>query len=162
STSDAQGAFSLTFMTNGMALNGYLLGKKNGYKDTYLYPPAPLTADTAMVPVLMLTPANYDLASTLGGATQNPGQAFIGIQLYDANKQPVAGATITSTPMGMVRYNANGVPSRNASSSASDGIGYIFGVTPGTVTISAMKSGITFHSHAVNARPDVLTTTIVQ
>jgi hypothetical protein len=162
-TSDSAGMYSLTIATNGMALsNGYLLGKKSGYKDTYLYPPTDLSADTPNVPVLMLTPTNYDLASTLGGANQQTGQAFIGIQLYDASKNPVAGATITSNPAGQVRYNANGVPSRNPSSSASDGIGYIFQVTPGSVMVSASKSGLSFHTHTINARADVLTTTIIQ
>ncbi len=110
----------------------------------------------------MLTPANFDLAATLGGANNTPGTAFIGIQLYDAAKAPVAGATVTSTPAGTVRYSQNGVPSRNASSSDVDGIAYIFSVPAGIVTLNATKSGITFHSHSVNARADQVTTTIVQ
>src|SRR5262249_2378697 len=134
-TSDSTGAYTLTIATNGMALDGYLLGMKNGYKDTYLYPPTPLVADTPNATVLMLTQGNFDLAATLAGANQSSGQGFIGIQLYDAASNPVADATISSTPAGTVRYNTNGLPSRNATMSASDGIGYVFSVAPGVVTV---------------------------
>ena len=43
-----------------------------------------------------------------------------------------------------------------------DGIGYIFNVNAGTVTVSASKAGSTFRSHPLNARADQVTTTLVQ
>ena len=159
----ADGTFSLTVTTDGTAVDGYLLAKKSGDKDTYLYPPAPLSADFNMATVLLLTQSNFDLAATLAGATQNPGDGFVGVLVVDAAGAAVAGATVTSSPSGMVRYNKNGLPAKaaNATTTDTDGIAYIFGLTAGTVSIGATKSGTTFHTHSLNARADQVTLTLV-
>jgi hypothetical protein len=43
-----------------------------------------------------------------------------------------------------------------------DGVAYIFSVPAGKVTVSAAKAGSTFHAHAITARADQVTTTVIQ
>ncbi|HET9485063.1 MAG TPA: carboxypeptidase-like regulatory domain-containing protein [Xanthomonadales bacterium] len=162
-TSDAAGMFTVQISTNGGALDGYLLAKHASFKHTYLYPPAPLAADTNAATVLLLSESTFDNAAALAQAPQEPGKGWIGIMVIDAANNPVAGATISSSPAGIVRYNGDsGLPNRNATVTAADGIGYVFNVAAGTVNVSASKSGSTFQSHDVNARADQVTTTLIQ
>ncbi len=164
-TTDASGNYSLVIPTNGTALDGYLIGKLAGRKDTYLYPPRPIAADLSSATVLLLTQSNFDTAATLAQATQSPGSGWIGVQVFDAANMPVAGVAVTSNPAGLVRYNGtNGLPSKTPTSTAADGIAYIFNVPAGTVTVSASggTGGLSYHAHPVNARADQVTTTLIQ
>lgn len=163
-TSDASGNFSLSIPTGGVALDGYVLAHIPNYMDTYLYPPAPLTADRT-VPVFILKPATFGAAGALAQVSQTAGKAWIGVQAIDASDMTVGGVVVTSTPAGTVRYNgANGLPTNAAGATMTqmDGIAYIFNATPGTVSVSAAKSGATFHTHNVNARADQITLTLIQ
>ena len=78
--------------------------------------------------------------------------------------KPIAGATATTTPAGSsVHYNsANGFPSGTATSTAADGVAYVFNLTANVATtVSAAKAGATFKTHALETWPDALTTTVV-
>lgn len=163
-TSGADGTYSLTIMTDGQALDGYLKGTQSGKKDTYLYPAAPLAADIDGASILMLTQSTFDLASTLAQGGQTPGMAFIGIQVFNAEMtMGIAGVTLSSQPAGTVRYNgSNGLPSSTGTMTMADGLGYVFNVAPGQVTVSGTGGGVTLRSHAVNARADQVTTTLIQ
>jgi len=162
-TSDAMGNYALMITTNGVALDGYLLGTQSGKKDNYLYPPKPLTADIPSAPVLMVTQGIFDTLGSLAQVSQDPTKGWIGVQVFDAANLPVAGATVTSSPAGTVKYNGStGTPSRNATMTDVDGIAYIFNVTAGSVTISASGGGLTFFSHPVIARANQVTTTLIQ
>ncbi len=161
--SAADGTFTLTITTNGVALDGYLGATSGNDLPSYLYPPAPLSADFSGATVLLLTSQTLGLAATVGGTSQASGDAFIGVQVVDTTGAKVGGATVSSTPAGTVRYNGsvNGTPNKNQTSTQTDGIAYIFSVTPGTVTVSAAKTGATFHSHDVKARANAVTETLV-
>ncbi|MDB4961093.1 MAG: hypothetical protein JWP01_1092 [Myxococcales bacterium] len=162
-TSNAMGEYSLVITTDGTALDGYVLGRQTGKKDNYLYPPKPLTADIPSAPVLMITQGTFDTLGSFARVNQDPAKAFIGVQVFNAANMPVAGVTIASSPAGTYKYNgSNGLPSSSATMTGADGIGYVFNVNPGTVTISASGGGLTFFSHPVNARADQLTTTLIQ
>lgn len=160
--SDAQGKYTLTVMTNGAPLDGFLKGTKNGYVDIYMYPTEPFTASTMEASLNMITPGNRDYLNNLAGGGQMAGKGLIGLQVRDANDQPVAGATVSSTPASTYRYtNSSGLPSSNATSTAADGVAFMFNVPSGPITISASKSGMTFKSHVVVARGDKFTTTSI-
>jgi hypothetical protein len=164
-TTDAAGAYTIVIPTDGTALDGYLVGKLAGRKDTYLYPPRPISADLPSAPVLMLTQTVFEAAASIAQTPQPAGMGWIGVQVFDAANMPVAGVTVTSSPAGTVRYNdMNGRPSKTPTSTFTDGIAYIFNVAPGTVTISASggTGNLTYHSHPVNARADQVTTTLIQ
>ena len=114
-------------------------------KDTYLYPPAALAASTDQATCLMLTPGVFDTVATLAQAEAGSRMGRIGVLVVDGANMPIAGAKITSSPPGMVRYNGmSGRPDPDAMETPADGIGYIFNVPAGTVTVSATKSGVTF------------------
>lgn len=157
-----KGTFSLTITTNGMPLDGYLTATMGAtYLTTYLYPPAPLSADFAGATVLLLTQSTFDTAQTLLQLNQTPGMAFVGAEVTDATGATVGGAVVTSSPAGTIKYNSGGLPSKNATSTATDGVAYDFNVAPGTVSVSATKTGSTFHTHSIKARPDVITLTLI-
>lgn len=162
-TTDAQGNFTITAPTNGSAVDGYVKATLSGLKDTYLYPPAPLTADFSGATVLMLSPTTQGLANQLAGAAApDATKGWIGVLVVDAANMNVAGATLTASPNGEIHYNgSSGVPQAQATMTAMDGIGYVMNVAAGQVMVGAMKSGTTFKSHSVNARADKITLTIV-
>jgi hypothetical protein len=166
-TTDGQGNFSLSITTNGVPLDGFLKATKAGLKVSFLYPPTALVADTAMVPINMLTQGNFDTLSTLAGGDQAADKGMIALIVVDGPSpaaMPVAGATVKSTPDSMAyRYNgSNGFPSSSATSTQADGVAYMFNVPPDVaVTVQAEKTGVTFLSHALEARADAFTTTLI-
>jgi hypothetical protein len=161
-TTDASGNYTITVMTNGMPLDGYLKGTKTDFLVTYLYPPYALTADFDGASVNMINQSTFDLLSnTLCQANQMPTNGAIGVLVVDAAEMPVAGAMISSSPAATdTCYNSGGFPSNGATMTDVDGLGYLFNVT-GTATVSATATGHTFASHPVNARAGALTTTVV-
>jgi len=162
-TSDANGDYALVFETGGVALDGYLKATMSTYLDTYLYPPRPVTTDFTHARIAMLTADSLSLLSdTLCGATQQAGNAAIIAIVADAADQPVAGATVGSSPAAAKYcYNIGGFPNRNASSTDGDGIAYYLDVPAGRVAVTAIKAGLTLPSHSLLALPDVLTTTLI-
>jgi hypothetical protein len=161
-TSDAQGNYTLSVMTNGAPLDGFLQATKSGYVDLYMYPTGPFTESTMDAGVNMMSPSNKDYLNTLAGGGQMAGKGLIGLQVRDASGNPVAGATISSTPASTYRYtNSSGLPSSNATSTSADGVAFMFNVPSGPINISAAKAGMTFKAHVVVARPDKFTTTSI-
>lgn len=163
-TSDAQGNFTMTIPTNGVALQGYVKATFSGYMDSYLYPPTPVAADQTGVTVFMVTSDTLNLLSmTLCHDQQQTTKGVIATEVLDASMAKVAGATVASQPAAMSDcYNSGGFPSSSVHVTDTDGIGYLLNVPAGTVTVSAMKSGLTFMSHQLNARAGALTLTIIQ
>jgi len=164
-TTDASGNYSLVIPTNGMVLDGYVKATLSGLVDTYLYPPKPLAADFASASIFMITPSTRStLSGLLCGSDQMDSNGAVAVLVEDAANMTIAGATVSSTPAAAKYcYNgSNGLPDKNATGTAMDGIGYMLNVTAGEVTVSASKSGTTFFSHKVNARANALTTTLIQ
>lgn len=164
-TSDGAGNYTITVQTNGESIDGFLKASRQGYLDTYLYPPYPLMMDFSNASIVMVSQATFDALGTLAQANQQPGKGVIGLVVTDGNA-PVGSAMVTSNPQSLpVRYNAlNGtlvLPSTTATSTYTDGVAYIFNVTPGQVTVSATHPSMTLASHGVKVRADVLTTTVI-
>ena len=165
-TTDSAGAYTIMVPTNGAPVDGYLKATLTGLKETYLYPPFPLSSDYTGVTTLMLKQSTQNLANQLAGAAApDPTKGWIAMIVVDGPTtaaNPVMGATISAMPTGEIKYNGSaGVPQSQAMSTAMDGIAYAMNVPAGTVTVNASKSGLTFKAHAVNARPDKITLTLV-
>jgi hypothetical protein len=160
-TSNTPGFYSLSITTGSTPVNGYLRVTHSGYVDTYAYPSRPLFADLA-TNVLMPTSNELAFLGTAVGVMQAAGNGFIGVIVKDCNGTAVAGATVTTSPAGTVRYNAGSTPSPSAASTSSDGVAYVFNVTAGNVTVRANGGGHTLLQHIVNARADVVTLTEIQ
>lgn len=160
---DTAGNFTLVLTTGGVALDGFLKATKAGHVVTYLYAPAPISMDMAMVPINMLTTGNYGTLYTFTQTTEAATAGTIALIVHDAAAMPVAGATVTSTPAGTYKYNgSNGFPSSTATSTAADGTAYILNAPLGAVTVMASKTGSTFASNAVKSFDGALTTTLIE
>jgi hypothetical protein len=160
-TSNTPGNYTLQVTTGGTPVDGYLRVTHSGEIDTYAYPARPLAADV-VTNVLMVTPTEFSFLAGAAGITPVAGKGFIGVIVANCDGTPLAGATVSSTPAGTVRYNAGGLPSPSATSTAADGIAYIANVAAGDVTVQASASGHALRSHVVNARADVITLTQIQ
>ena len=161
---DADGNYSIDIETHGVALDGYFKATKDTYMVTYLYPDGPVKADFAGARVAMLAPDTFALLTdTLCGANQLATNAAIVAIVNDDADNPVAGATIGSSP-GATKYcyNQDGFPNRSATQTDTDGIGYYLNVPAGKVTVNALKTGLTLPTHSVLARAGVITTTLIR
>jgi hypothetical protein len=160
-TSNTPGFYSLSITSGGMPVNGYVRVTDSAHITTYAYPAVPLAGD-APENVLMITSPEFSFLAAAAGVTPVAGKGFIGMIVKNCAGTPIAGATVTSSPAGTVRYNAGGAPSSTAMSTASDGVAYIANVTAGNVTVQATASGHTLRQHIVNARADAITLTEIQ
>jgi hypothetical protein len=167
-TSAADGTFSITVTTGGQGIHGYLKATtpgtgQNAYKDSYLYPPVTLTANYSGVPVYVLKVTTYNLvnSSFLLNNNQSAQNGWIALLIEDATGAAVAGATVTSTPMGQVNDNASNLPSATATATATGGIAYDTNITPGAVTVKAARTGTSFAMHTIKVRPEVVTLTLI-
>jgi hypothetical protein len=158
-TSAADGTYSTTVPTENGAVDGYIKGTIASYVDTYLYPPAPLTMNTTGANVLMVEQGTLDALYTFTGVTEATGDGIIAIEVVDSTGALIAGAAVASTPTYTVKYNKGGIPSGSATVTDTDGIAYIMNVAPGTVSVTATKTGDTIPAHNVNVRASVFTTT---
>lgn len=157
-TSAADGTYTLTVSTNGQEVSGYLKATLSGYTDNYAYPAAPYQGNATGADANMISTSNFGLLGLLGGQTATNG--VIVAQIVDATGAPVTGAKVTSSPAsGKYLYSdANGTPTSTTGTNT-DGAAFFFNVPSGSVTVSATKSGSSFHSHALTARPGAFTST---
>jgi hypothetical protein len=160
-TTDGSGNYSVTLTTNGQAIDGYIKATKSGLVDTYVYPPAPMASDSSTAAASMISTSNYSELVGIEGASTSKGMIILDV--LDSTLSPVQGVTVASTPASGKTYYMNSSDEPfSTSSTYSDGLAFLFDVsTSGTVMVGATKSGMTFGSHAVTARGNALTTTVV-
>ena len=91
-------------------------------------------------------------------------KGLIAVIVADAAENPIAGATVTTSPAAANDcYNGtSGLPDAMVMTTAADGIAYMINVPAGEVTVSASVGGTSFGAHKVNARAGTFTTTVVQ
>ncbi len=155
------GQYSIGITTGGTPVNGYLRVTDGTHMPTYAYPAVPLATDVTEN-VLMISSTEFGVLAAAAGITPVAGKGFIGVVVKNCQGTAIAGAKVTTSPAGEVRYNAAGFPSSTASSTDSTGIAYVANVTAGNVTIMATASGHTLRQHVVNAAADAITLTEIQ
>ncbi len=161
-TSSDTGDFQLTVATGSAPLDGYVLATQATYLDTYLYPPAPLAADTDQARMLMVPTNLFPTLQAIAEVTQAAGKGVVGVVVSDCDGNPVAGATITVSS-GDLRYNnSSGLPTVDALVTAVDGVALVFNVNVGPFTVTATAGGVTYRAHTFDVRADVVTTTAAQ
>jgi hypothetical protein len=160
-TSNTPGDYAVSITTGGTPVNGYLKVKHSGQLDTYAYPSRPLAANLT-TNVLMPTQSELDFLGGVVGVTQSASNGFIGVVVTDCFGATVAGATVSTTPAGTVKYNSGGAPSASATSTSTDGVAYVFNVPAGDVTVKANGGGETLRQHVVTARAGTVTLTEIQ
>lgn len=160
-TSNTPGFYAVSITTGSTPVNGYLRAIASGKVDTYAYPARPLAANLT-TNVLMPSQSELDFLALAVSVTQSGSNGFIGVVVRDCSGNPVAGATVSTNPGGTVKYNLTGAPSGTATSTADDGVAYVFNVPAGNVTVRANGGGETLREHAVNARAGKVTLTEIQ
>ena len=160
---DSAGKYTLVIPTNGKPVGGFIKATKSGYLDTYLYAPAPLTADFNMAALTELTQNEYDLLSgTLCGVTEDTAKGTVAVEVVDTMQATVGGAmTATSPAASKECYDQGGFPNKSATATDTDGVAIMFNVAVGSVTVSATKSGATFQTHTINVLAGAFTTTLI-
>jgi hypothetical protein len=154
-TTNMQGLYSITITNNGGApVDAYLRATSTGNKTVYLFPPTLVYEDLANAPIRTVGTGVFGFLVTLAGATQGAGNGVVALVVTDCLGNPLQGATASSPQTDQaVRYNgASGMPDSQATSTAADGIAYIFNVPPGPVTVDAMYMGMDLREHTFQAR----------
>lgn len=160
-TSDTPGRYSVSLTTGGTPVDGYIRVTDSSHIATYAYPAVPLAASDSQN-VQMVSATEFGALAAAAGITPQAGKGFVGIIVTDCSGTAIAGATVSSTPGGTVLYNAGGVPSSAAHSTAADGIAYIANVAAGSVLVQANGGGHTLRAHTIIARGDVITLTQIR
>lgn len=142
-TTDATGAFSFTMNTNGTPVDGLVLhGSASGRVDAYFYPTRPVTEDVEFQVALLSTNEAAALAQG-AGVTFDASHGAVIPAIDDCNDKGLAGAVVSSTPAGTVRY-FNGVePSMTATETDAGGVALIAMLPPGQVTVTTTVQGMT-------------------
>jgi hypothetical protein len=150
-----------TFMTADLAtagapIDGYIRASKDGYRTTYLYPPGPLAASAAGVPVPILDEQTFGLLVQFGlMATQDDAtNGFLLVQITDCAATPagIPGATL------VVKQGGSDVGTVADFSQFSPGTFAVTNVPDGDTTISATYNNMTFPAHVVTAHKKPTTT----
>ncbi len=167
-TTGSDGTYTMTITANG-ELDGYIKATAANETDTYLFPPAPLTANFTGADAHMIGNGLFSELTAVEG--EKATQGLIIFEVEDATGALVAGAAGTSTPAASKTLytdpsNGLGLPGATGMTAA-DGRVFLIGnntgsgSNPGTVTVGATKAGTTFKSHPVLVFPAAETTTIV-
>jgi len=163
-TSDmTSGVYTVTVDTGGAPVDGYLHATHNSYKETYVYPPAPLAADQASVPVLLVSNTVFPFLPIIADAAQDAANGFLGVLVSDCMGNPVSGATVTSSAAEAVRYiEGTSIGDATVTTTDDSGIAILFNVTPGAaVSFDASTPDHEFEAGTVEVRADVVTTTVI-
>lgn len=170
----ANGTFSLTIPTNGNAVDGHLQVTANGLRNTYVYPPNPLVADQAQIPVLLFSQTTFGLLEQVGDAEEGNGNGTLAIAVVDCAQQPIEGAVVVvkqgGTAVGEVRYARPfmGFPAPDPTAMSTDTSGtlFVFG-TPGgasgaslATTIEVTVGGTALRPHVVGSYAQSTTITV--
>ncbi len=154
-TSAADGTFTTgSLATGGVPFDGYLHGAKadamDPYRDTFVFPPAPLAADAPIVPVIMLRDGTFDLIATFAaGVNQNDAaNGALMLLVTDCANMPMSGATPIVTQGGTAVGTVYALANLNP---MAVGLYFVYNVPAGDTDVSASYMAMTFPAHRVIA-----------
>lgn len=162
--SDSMGVFDLSAATGAVPLDAYLYATKNGYLPTRVYPPEPVSQHLAEVPTPIL---DQDLLDALlyfsGQVEQDPEKGVILGVVVDCAAVAVEGASVTTDPAAgdVVYADDDGLPDTSRTTTAGQGIVFLFNVPAGDVVINAERGGESFQEHTVKTVPGENTATVI-
>ncbi|MDB4962132.1 MAG: hypothetical protein JWP01_2131 [Myxococcales bacterium] len=157
------GAFTTAALTTGgTPLDGYLVATKTGFQNTRVYPAAPVTANLADVPVLLMSSQVYANLG-LAGITHGADNAIVATFVTDCAGTPIGGANVTVTRGGVSLGNTM---SAGALDPSAEGGFITFDVPPDTTAantvVNATYMGMTLRSHTVRTVANTLTATAIE
>ncbi|MCA9608899.1 MAG: hypothetical protein KC619_25015, partial [Myxococcales bacterium] len=160
-TSAASGAYSVTFPSGGGPRYVYGRVQAAGRWDVYVHGPYPLYRSSESLDILMMSGTFVSLIAGAASATQPAGRGFAYVEVRGCAGARIAGATVSSSPAGTVRYLRSGMPSGTAADTDSTGTAVIFDLPPGPVTIHAMMGATPYGDFTVPVVADSITATYV-
>jgi hypothetical protein len=164
-TTSSNGAFSVTETTDGVARDLSLVVTGSGYLPTNVTPSTTLGSDLVIEPLGLFTQDDLDM---VGSAAMQPpdGSKVQGIvQVQDCNGSALAGATVSTDPpaAGIVYADDTLAPDLSATSTAAIGVAFVFGLQPGTPTISGeFEDGTALRSHPATATVGQVMLSLIQ
>jgi hypothetical protein len=168
-TSATNGAFAFVDLdTDEVPLDVYGRFSKAGLRDSYFFPPLPLSEDNDQVVGLMATAdftnlIFYQLANVTPMAGKGTGFGLI----LDCDGAPITGATVTTTPASTIRYVsfAGMFPQFGTTSTYEDGIFLLLNMDADAggeeITINASYKGMNLRVNKILSFPDAFALTAV-
>lgn len=164
-TTDGSGAFSFTLNTNGTPVDGvYIAAEATGRVSTFNAPARPITANlnVAVAVLSKMEAANLAMGSLGLGMMFTPGTGAVLMTVADCNGRPINGATLTTTPSGVVRYFDGIMPSMTATATDAGGVALVANLPPGQVMLTATGDGMTLRSRSFTVVADSFIQTIIE
>lgn len=151
------GAYTLTAVTGGVPINGYIRMDKEPamgtatYVPSTFYPADPLAADVMGLQIPLFDYQLLTLLTFIGVPAQDMNKGIVGVIVLDCANNPVEGATVNLSPMsGQVVYaGADDAPDPSLTATSSAGFALIVNVDPGTVAVNADWGGTPFEAHDI-------------
>jgi hypothetical protein len=142
-------------VTGGHPLDGYIKASKATFRTTYLYPPSPLVANEAGIPVPILDETTFGLLLqfVIMGTQNDTNNGVLLVQVTDCAATPagVDGATIS------VKAGSTEVGTQYEFSMFAPGTFIVLDVPDGNVTVTAAYNSMTFPGRAVAAHKKATT-----
>jgi hypothetical protein len=151
-TSAANGSFTTgNLATGGVPFDGYIQGFKDGgldaFRNTFVFPPAPLAADAPLVPILMLRASLFRGIGMAAGVTQDDDQnGALMLFVTDCANMPMVGTTVSAKQGG---NSVGTIVDVSMITPMAAGIYVVFNVPPGNTDVSASYMGMNFPAHRV-------------
>jgi hypothetical protein len=162
-TTGAGGAFQFSLNTNGTPVDGvYLNSAASGRITTYYAPARPVTEDLQIGLAILSTMQADNLALGALGAPFTAGTGVVLLTVNDCNDKPIAGATLSSVPAGVVRYFDGIQPSMTATATDAGGVALVANLPPGVVRLTVTAGGMMFPARVFNVVADTFIQTVIQ
>jgi hypothetical protein len=140
-TTDSSGSFSFSFNTSGTPADGLdLMVSASGRVTAYTYPSRPVTDDIEADPAPLTTVEAMALGSGAGVQIDASHGAAV-VTIEDCNGSALAGAVVSTSPAGAVRYFNGENPSMTATETDNGGLVLVAQLPPGLVTFSTTVQG---------------------
>jgi hypothetical protein len=162
-TTDATGAFSFAFNTNGTPAVGLdLLASASGRTSMYFYPTRAVTADIDEE-IALLSPPEVGSLGTGGNVTlPDPANGAALLTIADCNGSFLAGAVVTTSPAGVVRYFKGVQVSSSTTETDGGGVALVAELPPGPVTVTVTVQGMTLPTHMITSVANTLMQTTIE
>jgi len=163
STTGTNGGFQFPLNTNGTPVDGVYLNASGAGRVTTYYAPARPVTDDLQIPFAVLSTTNRDnLALGALGMPFTAGTGQVLLTVDDCNVKALSKATVTSTPMGVVRYFEGINPSKTTTSTDAGGVAMVANLPPGPVTLRVNVSGRMLPARTFNVIADTILVTIIE
>jgi hypothetical protein len=159
--SDAMGNYRQQQATGGVPMDLYVHAAASGYLDSFYYPPHPVNHD-AVFDVSLFTPQGSSTLAAAAQLTFNAADSVVILTVADCNGTPLAGATVTSSAAGTIRYFIGPMPSTTATATDSAGHVMVANMPPGNATLSATVSGMALKPRNVQSVAGAYVLTFIQ